>query len=230
MNPSERTADQTKANNIAKMGEAIGSVYTALWQEVAWIHKKWAQYVALFGTSPERIALLNKAAPSMFRTVQDTLWEAVVLHIARLTDPPRSAGKENLSVFNLANLLKENSIKTEVESLANAVKDSCEFARDWRNRRLAHKDLALALGDAAQPLALASRDDVNSALSTLGAYLNAVSQHYLDSTTLFEFTQGGDDAVGLLYVLRDGLQFEAERVAKLKSGELHYSDVKQEAL
>ncbi|WP_407690639.1 AbiU2 domain-containing protein [Rhodocyclus tenuis] len=70
------------------MGGEIGKVYSALWQEVAWINKKWNQYVELFGTSPERIELLNRAAPSFFRTFQDSLLDDVLLHLARLTDPP----------------------------------------------------------------------------------------------------------------------------------------------
>lgn len=52
---TERTAARAKDDNVAKMGEEIGIVYSAFWQEVAWIHKKWEQYFELFGTSPERI-------------------------------------------------------------------------------------------------------------------------------------------------------------------------------
>jgi hypothetical protein len=63
----EQTAQQAKADNMAHMGDAVGQVYSALWQEVAWIHKKWTQYVELFGTSPQRINLLNDAAPAFFR-------------------------------------------------------------------------------------------------------------------------------------------------------------------
>jgi AbiU2 len=95
---SSRTASESKADHIARMGEGLGGVYDALWQEVAWIHSKWAEYVTLFGASPARIELMNQSAPSFFRTVQDSLWEGVLLHIARLTDPPKSKGKSNLSL------------------------------------------------------------------------------------------------------------------------------------
>lgn len=98
---SHRTAAETQSDNIAAMGEEVGKIYSALWQEVALIHNRWGQYVALYGTSPSRIALLNKAAPSFFRTVQDSLWESMLLHLARLSDPPKSVGKENLSVRRL---------------------------------------------------------------------------------------------------------------------------------
>ena len=101
-----RTAEQSLAEHIEIMGAEVGSIYSALWQEIAWIHKKWAQYVALYGTNPARIKLMNHVAPSMFKTVEDALWADVLLHLARLTDPPKSAGKRNLSIQQLANLVQ----------------------------------------------------------------------------------------------------------------------------
>lgn len=100
------TAEETKRHYIAKMGEELGSLYYALWQEVVWLHVEWAEYVELYiyGTKPSRIALLNEAAPSFFRLVQDGLFETAVLKIARLTDPPKSVGKPNLTVQQLPRL------------------------------------------------------------------------------------------------------------------------------
>ncbi len=230
MSSSERTAVQAKADHVAKMGEEIGTIYSALWQEIAWINKKWAQYVELFGTSPERIELLNRAAASIIRTVQDTLWEDVLLHLARLTDPQKSMGKANLSVRHLAALLASSPINTQVEPLAAAALAACEFARDWRNRRLAHRDLDLALGKNVEPLAPASRAAVKAALAALEELLNAVSLHYLDSTTLFTLDPGGEDAVSLLYLLRDGLQYRDDRLARIKRGEHKPDDFKHETL
>jgi hypothetical protein len=230
MTASEQTAAQTKVDNIAKMGAEIGAVYSALWQEVAGIHKKWAQYVELFGTSPARIDLLNQAAPSMFRTVQDTLWEDVLLHLARLTDPPKSMGKANLSLRQLAVLVAGLPIGRNVESLANAALGACEFARDWRNRKLAHRDLELAMGQSVQTLAPASRAAVKIALAALTEMLNAVSLHYFDSTTMFDRGPGREDAASLLYLLRDGLQSRADRQARIRRGEYQPSDLKHEPL
>jgi len=230
MSTAERTAAQAKADHIAKMGQEVGSVYSALWQQVAWIHKKWEQYVTLFGTNEKRIDLLNAAAPSMFRTVQDTLFEDVLLHLARLTDPPSSVGRANLSARRLASVLASSPIGPEVDSLAKAALGSCEFARDWRNRRLAHTDLDLALDQAAQPLKEASRASVNGALGALEQLLNAVSRHYLDSTSMFSIGPEDDDALSLLYVLRSGLQAQDERRARIQRGEYKPDDLRPEPL
>ncbi len=227
---SERTAAQAKDDNVAKMGAEIGTVYSALWQEVAWIHKKWRQYVELFGTSSQRIDLLNQAAPSMFRTVQGTLWDDVLLHLARLTDPPKSMGKSNLSVRHLATLVANSPVGSRVESLGSAALDACEFARDWRNRRLAHRDLDIALGQSVQPLAAASRQSVKAALNALDEMLNSVSGHYLGSTTMFDLGPSGEDAVSLLYLLREGLKSREERRARVKRGEYRSGDLKPDPM
>jgi len=71
----DRTAEEAKAANIATMGESLGALYSALWQAVATIHFYWKEYVELFGTKPERLGLLNRAAPAFFRMLQDELWE-----------------------------------------------------------------------------------------------------------------------------------------------------------
>jgi hypothetical protein len=86
------TADEIKKVNIEKMGEPLGIQYSELWQELASIHIKWGEFVDAFGTARKRIELLNRAAPLFFRTAQDALWEASVLHVARLTDPSQSPG------------------------------------------------------------------------------------------------------------------------------------------
>ena len=62
-----------------KDGEPLGALFSALWQEVAVLHFHWKEYVELFGTKPERIALLNRAAPHFFRMLQDELWESTLL-------------------------------------------------------------------------------------------------------------------------------------------------------
>ena len=230
MPSSERTAAQAKTDCILKMGEEVGLLYSALWKEIAWVHKKWAEYVALFGTNPARIELMNRAAPSLFRTVHDSLWENVLLHLARLTDSPKSMGKPNLSVRRLAQAVTSSPIGVEVRTLEAAALATTEFARDWRNRKLAHQDLDLALDRHINSLEPASRTAVAAALASLGELLNAVSRHYLDSTTRFDLGFDGGDAVSLLHIVRDGLMHDEERNAKIKSGKLSFEHLRPEPL
>jgi hypothetical protein len=223
-----RTAAEAKNEHIARMGKELGEFYSAFWQELAWIHQKWSEYVALFGTNPGRIDLLNSAASKFFRTILDSLWDDVLLHLARLTDSPKSMGKDNLTVRRLPQLGKLKSTSIPIADLVAKAVAATEFARDWRNRKLAHGDLALALGRQVHPLAPASSKSVKDALQSLVAVLNALAEVYLGSTTMFE--SDGADAETLLYILRDGLRHEAERQERIRNRNYRPDDLRPDPL
>jgi hypothetical protein len=208
------------------MGQELGETYEALWQEIIWLHSKWAEYAVLYGTKESRVALLNKAAPRFARLIQDTLWEDVILHIARLTDPPKSAGKHNLTVQSLATHIGDSATRAKVEALVARAIEQAEFCRDWRNRHLAHRDLHLALARGAEPLKTGSRQSVREILQTLGQTLDTVSSRYLGSTTYFEFETDAGGALSLLYVLDDGLKVEEARRERLRQGRVEPDDYK----
>ena len=213
-----QTAAEAKAHHVSVMGEELGRLYSALWQEVAWIHSKWSEYVVLFGTKPERVELMNKAAPAFFHVVQDALWENVILHIARLTDSPQSVGKPNLSIRRLPALVIDGALHTKIEQLVDDCVSSAEFSRDWRNRHLAHRDLMRATSDVADPLLHASREKVKLVLADFTTLINALSHHYYDSTTFFDMAGSSGGAEQLLYVLHDGLATEAARKERRRRG------------
>ena len=219
-----RTAEEVKRHHIEVMGDDLGSLYHAVWNELAWLYSKWGEYVELFGTKPSRIDLVNRAAGHFFRIVQDSLWEDALLHIARLTDPPKSVGKENLTIRKLPQLIVQEPLKTKVSELIDVAVEKAEFCRDWRNRHIAHKDLKLALSSGAEPLKPASRAKVKEALSSISDVLNALSNHYMDSTTMFEGVGNGGGAVSLLYVIDDGLRAEEERNERRKAGDYRAAD------
>lgn len=216
------TAEESKAHYIAKMGDALGTQYAELWQEIAALHLTWLEFVELYGTKESRIALLNRAGGGFFGIVQDRLFEAVALHIARLTDPSLSLGRKdraNLTLRNLPDLIADPALRAKVAELNEAAFKASEFARDWRNRHIAHRDLSLALDSGAQPLTPVTKKDVNAALDAFTAVMNAIAGHYLDSTTAFRHIARISGAVHLLYVIDDGLEAQAEKRKRLEAGD-----------
>jgi hypothetical protein len=214
------TAEESKADYIAKMGPALGTQYNELWQEIAALHLTWLEFVELYGTKESRITLLNKAGGGFFGIVQDRLWEAVALHIARLTDPPLSLGrKANLTLLNLPELITDDKVKREIASLCDDALDASEFARDWRNRHIAHRDLALALESGAQPLTPVTKKEVNAALDAFAVVVNAMAKHYLDSETAFRHIARINGAEDLLYVIHDGLEAREDRQKRFAAGD-----------
>lgn len=221
-----RTAAEARADYERVMGTELGAIYNALWQQLAWLHSKWAEYVDLFGTKESRVALMNEAAPRFFRIVQDSIWDDVLIHIARLTDPPKSAGRANLTIQRLPALVGA-AVKAEVNGKIAVALTRSAFARDWRNRRIAHGDYELALDlPAAIPLAPASRQMVREALESLCDVINAVGLHYLDSTSFFDSRSSHQGAVSLLHVIAAGLEAERERSARIQSGQIDLSELR----
>jgi len=215
---SNLTADEVREEHLATMGPRLGPVYNALWNEVAWLHAKWHEYKELYGEKPARLELLNRAAGLFFRIVQDTLWEDTLLHLTRLTDPPRSAGRQNLTVSQLPVLVDDLTLREQLEALLTEAQSKTQFARDWRNRHIAHRDLAKALGAGAEPLARASRNHVDEALRALAKVLNGVNEFYLKSNLVFDVIAPMTGSVALLYVLRDGLAAREKRSERLRAG------------
>ena len=229
MTTTHRTAEEAKAEHIRLMGDELGTIYAALWQEVAWVHGKWSEFVALFGTRESRVDLLNAAAPAFCGLVQDSIWENVLLHVARLTDRPGTGTgtgkKQNLTIQRLPMLIDRVNARATVETKVQAALASCAFARDWRNRHIAHSDLDLKVSDTAQPLEFASRQCVNQALASLSDVLNTVAAEYLDSTSFFDTLDG--DALALLYVIDDGLRADKQRRERLRKGIYDPEEFKQ---
>ena len=100
-----RSPAEVEQQYLEACGPELGPLLHRLVGECTRLHWKWADYVELYGKSPERIELLNRASASFFRLVQDTLWEDILLHIARLVDRETSAGKENLTLRRIAGLV-----------------------------------------------------------------------------------------------------------------------------
>lgn len=221
---TKQDADQVRQAYVDAMGPELGNIYFNLWNECAYLHCKWKEYRTLFGTNSERIAVLNRAAGTFFGIVQRTLWDDILLHICRLTDPPRSVGKDNLTVTRLPQMVDEK-IKAEIQTLLDECIANCRFAQDRRKRRIAHSDLHLAIGhpDAA-PLTPTSRKSVEKGLATVANLLNAIELHYTASTVMYNVPTI-ENAKSLLYVIRDGLLAEENRKKRVRSGNHEPGDI-----
>jgi hypothetical protein len=216
---TRETFEQVQQLYIEKMGEQLGIQYSALWREVVVLYFYWLEYIDLFGTKPERIQLLNQAAPRFFRMIEDELWEARLLHLARLTDPPQSGGKFNLTIRNLPNLITDAGLKAQTADLIEAAIKATEFCRDWRNRHIAHRDLNLALHGPAQELASGSRAQVRAAMEAIANVLNAVARFFDIRVTGFEHAMRREGAYTLLHVLNNGLKWHRAREERILRGE-----------
>lgn len=210
------TGEELKRRNIAAMGEEAGTQYSLLNNEVAILHLYWKEYVELFSTNQKRVDRLNQTAPGFFRMLQTELFATNILHLARLTDPLKTGNKENLSLQNLPELVTDAGLKTTLTDLLAVAAEKTRFARDWRNRRFAHRDLALAIGASAIPLETADKEKFTEALKAMADVINAVEAHYFKNYTSFDYIAGNAGAATLLDVLGDGVKARERRLKAIQ--------------
>lgn len=219
-----KSSEQVLQEQVQAMGEELGTLFNRLSTEVTWLRWNWRQHTVLYGAGSERVALLNQVAPFFFVVFQRMSFDDTLLGIARLTGPPRSAGRANLSVKQLPPLVLDKALQLHVEKRVDEVVKAAGSALAWRNRRLAHRDLDLALKRPATPLPAVEHHDVENALKELGGLLNSIQCAFKLGTTAYHSSPLNGDAESLVSTMKDGLRRQEERHAAWDRGETHSDD------
>lgn len=222
-----RIKDQQIAERKVRFGPDLGEYLFHVEQQWVGLKSLWREYEALFGHSPERVEFLNKSTGSFFFLVNRTFYESTILAICRLTDPVKSAGKPNLTLMGLPERVSEPALREELNSLNAIALEAAKFQRDWRNRRITHNDLGLALNKA-EPLKSGTRKKMNAAISAIHAPIDLLYQRLADTTYLNEFIGPLDDAVAVLNVMFDGLEAQKTRNESIESLDFDFSEYEKE--
>lgn len=204
-----QTEEQIRLAKRTAMGNDLGELHFQLWHQVVWLHVKWNEYRALFGTGPEEIALLNAAAPVFFYHVERTFWQDILLHLCRLTDPPRRGKHERLSLTQLPSLIANESLRSEVQSLLDAARAKVNiFARERRDREYAHTDLPPLDGTQPEPLRPGSRKHVEDALAAIRDVMNCIEVAYENHAPVpyAHVVEPLGGAASLIFYLKRGLE------------------------
>lgn len=198
--------EDAKANFRVQFGEELGEALYATICNFMLLTEHWADYCSLYGTSPERVALLNETAPEFFGRLQNTMWDGILLTLSRLTDPAKSPPKrKNLSILQLTELVADPKLRSELTLLQSVAVARCDFARVRRNKRIAHADLELALNPHATALPSATRQKIKLSICSIQSYLEILYAHYSHSAILLEPLDPGFEADFVMSVLENGL-------------------------
>ncbi|HKU73982.1 MAG TPA: hypothetical protein VJR02_08695 [Pyrinomonadaceae bacterium] len=199
------------------MPSEIRAVFTALQDEVFWLHAKWNIHRQLFGTSEERIDLLNDFGPDLFQIIYDSLLHDVLLTMSRLTDPATSFKKENLTLSRLTNMIEETDYKdllTEIRALQTKTDEHCEPFRRMRNRVIAHNDLAAALSHHHDPLPDITRQMIDNGLSSIRDYMSAIDTFFDATETDYKQPHLRGDGDSLIHYLEEVRAYHQHRLTK----------------
>ncbi|WP_460710567.1 AbiU2 domain-containing protein [Lysobacter terrae] len=205
-----RSPDEVRAEYISSMGQELGDSFYELYRELVELHIVWQQYRQLFGSDFDTVQLLNRSAGLFFKVVQDELWDSVLLGISRMTDPPATGRNKNLTIQSLPLLLADPVLAAEVQDLCSKAVTEAEFAREHRNKRIAHQDHNYLSNRSSNPLSGISRARVEDMLAALRAALNRLDNHFRDSTMMYEDFIDTDGARLLVHKLKKLERLQAE--------------------
>ena len=163
---------------MSVMNPGLEQIYRELENDFSWLVHKWHEFNELYARGQERIDLLNSVASNFFYFLNKLLFEDAMLHLCRLTDPPRSCGRDTLSVMRLAEEVTDPTLKVAVQNHAEHARKTCEFARDWRNQVIAHTDLESLRTGQAVVLPQVKAPQVEDAIKSVGDVLAAIETHY----------------------------------------------------
>ena len=197
---TSRTPDEMLQDYTAAMGPKLGPAFHRLYNDNAWLHMKWNEFLKLFVKSPAQMRELNTAASGFFHQVQELWWDDMLLHIFRMTD-------KRTDVLSVHTLLREApaSLKPTIESHIAVITPATEFARHARHNSIAHRNLNVALG--VTPLTLGSRNDIRGALKAIDDLLHAIEFHFLKTNpTNYDFLDNIGGVDSLLDIVDRGLK------------------------
>ena len=171
------------------LSEDSTRIVDALWNHITELHAEWKIVTELFGGGQEQADLINATAGGFFDTVYRTLMRDILLEVSRLTDPLATAGKDKLVLERLA-LLPEvqavDGLAARVSAKLADVKSQAASIRDYRNKYLAHLDLAVTIGPSSDVLPSITRQDIDGVLAAVSDLFNLIEQPLRDSTVLFK--------------------------------------------
>lgn len=167
---------------IDALGQEFGREHHAVWNQWCSALNRHDELLELFGTQ-KKVDILNAVAPTFFADVQGLFWNDLMLHVARLTDKDgRSLRLQSLE----RRLTREDPVDSvllaEVERHRKAAVASAEPVTAWRNKRIAHHDRALALGESG-PLSKVTLGTCKEVLDHVHAALSAIELHRMKSAT-----------------------------------------------
>jgi hypothetical protein len=169
----------------------VRETYSLIETDVWNLHIKWGMFRQLYGTSEERIHLLNDSAPLFFSRLDWILLDHIILELSKLTDQPGSGDRESLVLGRLRGASKSEEDEQQFREALIALESSLADLRRHRNKRIAHKDLRTA--QKVLELPGISRQKIEASLSALRLCINAFRSQFM-APMMFEISTSDPSA------------------------------------
>jgi hypothetical protein len=197
--------EQTLKNDQKVLGRKFGGLYNSLRNEYHTLSIKWREYRTLFTSGEDRIDLLNKVAPYFFFRIQELMFNDVVLHINRMNYEKRRGAYEYLSIRHLADFIKDNDRKSDLEDLILKSVEASRFTDDVRNRLLAHRSYDLFMNPSAREIDDITNGQIDNSIIKIRDIFNYIEDQYFNVISMGEIFYPIGNANALLHRLRMNL-------------------------
>ncbi len=199
---------------VKMLGEERGIFSRNLEKHLFSVRTLWKVYVGLFGTNKERVDLLNSVSGITSFYMERTMREAALLSICRMTDPKKGrpgTQERNVTITRLIDYLSDGHDQ-ELDDLIRLAINKSEFARTYRNKKLAHSDDDAMNGRMSANSG--SRKEMREAMDAIAACIKRFMLVELNTTlATHPISRLSNDEVEFLQVLHYG-KIELERREK----------------
>jgi hypothetical protein len=174
---------------VEQITSEIEKIYKPLYQDICYIHTKWGIFRQLYVSDKNTVDILNKSGALFFRITQELLVDDIVLSLSRLTDPSKTFKKDNLSLEQLVDAIDESKfpkLKDEASKQLENARIKCSFAREIRNKKIAHNDLTHRLQPKVSLYSKVTTTTIDDALLSIRELINKVATTFEGSTVCYE--------------------------------------------
>ena len=213
--------------NVDNMDKDLKEVYDPICQEILHVCIRWGEYNTLYDAGNDHIEVINKTAPHFFGMVQTGFQENIVLHIARLVDPPCMGKNKNLSIKLFPELIQNGKLREELKELICLADRAACPCKVWRKKWYAHRDKVVALDPKANPLPISSnlRRSIDDSIKAIWEILGKIRAHYCnEQRSELRYIPDPRGARGLLEILGEHVRTQQEN---FKAKRERYEKAKQ---
>jgi hypothetical protein len=175
------------------MPRDVSKTHDKLRREVVVLYTKWQWFKTFYCKDDEIVQLLDSAASLFFQMWREMLRDEIIITVCRLTDSATTkvkygARKKNLTIKCLAEIIPgtDGALQKSLRSLLTSVDILCKPFREHRNLRIAHCDVEARLKRSVSLLPSIGLNEVDQALASIAAVLNAVEVHYCSNQHSYE--------------------------------------------
>lgn len=121
--------------------EELQKEFELLREQAIYLRKMFNTFNHLFASNSVTDDVLKKSAAWFFHDINHMMQEYIILLVCRLTDPPETSGKANLTIQRMNELLHENNcFSEEIENLSDGIMNYRNLLQPIRNKIIAHND------------------------------------------------------------------------------------------